>query len=54
MASDNEDKEELRGIRPCATVKEIVAKAREKSRLEADRAMALAVDETRRSRTQSR
>lgn len=47
MASIIEESLALRGIRPYDTAKEIVAKARAKSRLDADRAMALAVEETR-------
>lgn len=47
MASIIEESLELRGIRPYNTAKEIVAKARAKSRLGANRAMALAVEETR-------
>ncbi len=47
MASIIEESLELRGIRPYDTAKEIVAEARAKSRLDADRAMTLAVEETR-------
>ena len=47
MGSIIEESLELRGIRPYDTAKEIVAKARAKSRLDADRAMELAVEETR-------
>ena len=46
-ASIIEESLELRGIRPYDTAKEIVAKARAKSRLDAARAMALAVEETK-------
>ena len=41
---------ELRRIRSGGSAKEIVAKARAKSRLSSDRAMALAVDQTRLTR----
>ena len=47
MGSIIEESLELRGIRPYDTAREIVAKARAKSRLDADRAMALAVEETK-------
>lgn len=47
MGSIIEESLELRGIRPYDAAKEIVAKARAKSLLDADRAMALAVEETR-------
>ena len=47
MGSIIEESLELRGIRPYDTAKDVVAKARAKSRLEADRAMDLAVEETR-------
>ena len=50
MTSIIEESLGLRGIGPCDTAKEIVAKARAKSRLGANRAMALAVEETRRFR----
>ena len=50
MASIIEESLELSGIRPYDTAREIVAKARTKSRLDADRAMALAVEETKLSR----
>ena len=50
MGSIIEESLELRGIRPYDTVREIVAKARAKSGLSADDAMALAVEETRRLR----
>ena len=47
MASIIEERLELRGIGPYDTAREIVAKARAKSRLDEDRAMALALEETR-------
>ena len=47
MASIIEESLGLRGIQPYDTASEIVAKARTKSGLDADRAMALAVEETR-------
>ena len=47
MGSIIEESLELRSIRPCDTAREIVAKARAKSGLNADDAMALAVEETR-------
>ena len=50
MASIIEESLELRGIRPYDTAREIVAKARVSSGLEADDAIALAVEETRLSR----
>ena len=50
MASIIEESLELRGIRPYDTAKEIVAKARAQSGLNATDAMALAVEETRRFR----
>ena len=50
MGSIIEESLELRGIRPCDTAKEVVAKARAKSGLNADNAMVLAVKETRRFR----
>lgn len=50
MASIIEESLKLRGIRPLDSAREIVAKARARSRLDADQAMALAVKETRRSR----
>ena len=50
MASIIEESLELRGIHPYDTAKEIVAKARANSGLDADDAMALAVEETRRFR----
>ena len=51
MGSIIEESLELRGIRPpCDTAKEVVAKARAKSGLNADDAMVLAVKETRRFR----
>ena len=45
-----EESLELRGIQPYDTAQEIVAKARAKSGLNTDEAMALAVEETRRFR----
>ena len=48
MASIIEESLGLRGIRPYDTAREIVATARASSELDADAAMALAVDETRR------
>ena len=50
MASIIEESLELRGIRPYDTAKEIVAKARAQSGLNAPDAMALAAEETRRFR----
>ena len=50
MGSIIQESLELRGIRPCDTAREIVAKARAKSGLNADDAMGLAVKETRRFR----
>lgn len=50
MASIIEESLELRGIQPYDTAKEIVAKARASAWLDADDAMALAVEETRRFR----
>ena len=50
ISSIIEESLELRGIRPYDTAKEIVAKARAKSGLNATNAMALAVEETRRFR----
>ncbi len=47
MSSIIEESLELRGIRPFDTAREIVAKARAHSQLDAERAMALAVEETR-------
>ena len=47
MASIIEESLELRGIQPYDAAGEIVAKARAKSGLDADSAMALAVEETR-------
>ena len=38
---------ELRGFQPYDTAKEVVARVRAESRLSADEAMALAVEETR-------
>lgn len=43
---------ELRGIRTSDSAREIVAQARAKSKLSADRALELAVAETRRARKQ--
>ena len=42
-----EESLELRGVEFCGTIKEIVAEARAKAALNADDAMALAVEETR-------
>ena len=50
MASIIEESLNLRGIQPIDSAREIVARARARSRLDADQAMALAVKETRRSR----
>ena len=50
MGSIIEESLELRGIRPCGTAKETVAEARAESGLNADDAMDLAVEETRRFR----
>ena len=50
MGSIIEESLELRGIQPYDAVEDIVARARAKSRLSADDAMALAVEETRRFR----
>ena len=50
MASIIEESLELRGILPCETAREIVARARSNAVLDADDAMALAVEETRRFR----
>ncbi len=50
MGSIIEESLKLRGIQPLDTAREIVAKARAQSRLDADQAMAVAVKETRRSR----
>ncbi len=47
MGSIIEESLELRGIQPYDSAREIVAKARAKSRLDADSALALAVEETR-------
>jgi predicted transcriptional regulator len=43
---------ELRGIRTSDSARDIVARARAKSRLSADKALELAVTETRRARKQ--
>ena len=50
MGSIIEESLELRGIQPYDAAEEIVAAARAKSRLKADDAMVLAVEETRRFR----
>ena len=50
MASIIEESLTLRGMQPLDSAREIVAKARARSRLDADQAMALAVKETRHSR----
>lgn len=50
MASIIEESLEMRGIRPLDTAREIVAKARRRPGLDADAAMTLAVNETRRHR----
>ncbi|MYD93180.1 MAG: CopG family transcriptional regulator [Chloroflexi bacterium] len=50
MGSIIEEGLELTGIQPCDAAKEIVAWAHAKSRLSADEAMALAVEEPRRFR----
>ena len=50
MASIIEESLKLRGIQPIDSAREIVAKVRARSRLDADQAMALAVKETRRFR----
>ncbi len=50
MASIIEESLKLRGIQSLDSAREIVARARARSRLDADQAMALAVKETRRSR----
>ena len=50
MASIIEESLKLRGIQPLDSAREIVAKARTRSRLDAEQAMALAVKETRRFR----
>ena len=42
-----EESLELRGVHICGTTKEIVAEARAKAALNADDAMALAIEETR-------
>ena len=47
MGSIVENSLELRGIRLCGTTEDIVAEARAKAALNADDAMALAVEETR-------
>ena len=50
MAAIIEESLEMRGIRPLDTAREIVAKARSRSGLDTDTAMALAVEETARQR----
>jgi predicted transcriptional regulator len=50
MAAIIEESLELRGIRPYETARELVLEARANSGLDSDRAMALAVRETRRQR----
>lgn len=50
MAAIIEESLDMRGIRPLETAREIVAKARARSGLDADAAMALAVRETARHR----
>ena len=50
MASIIEESLELRGIQPCDTAMEIVARAQASSALSDNDAMALAVEETRRFR----
>ena len=50
MASIIEESLKLRGIQPVDTARETVAKARAQSQLDAECAMALAVEETRRYR----
>ena len=50
IASIIEESLKLRGMQPLDSAREIVAKARVRSRLDADQAMALAVKETRHSR----
>ena len=52
MGSIIEESLELRGIRPYAAAREIVARARAKSGLSAEEAMVLAVEETRRFRAE--
>ncbi len=47
MAAIIEESLEMRGIQPLDTAREIVASVRERSVLDADAAMALAVKETR-------
>ena len=47
MASIIEESLKLRGIQPVDTAREIVAKARAQTQLDAESAMALAVEETR-------
>jgi hypothetical protein len=50
MASIIEESLELRGIQPYDTVRQIVARARTQSGLDAGQAMTLALEETRRYR----
>ena len=50
MAAIIEESLEMRGIRPYESARELVLKARANSGLDSDRAMALAVEETRRRR----
>lgn len=50
MVAIIEESLELRGIRPYETARELVLEARANSGLDSDRAMALAVRETRRRR----
>ena len=50
MSSIIEESLELRGIQPHDSAREVVAKARARSGLNADDAMALAVEETKRFR----
>ena len=50
MDSIIEESLELRGIQPCGAAREIAAKARGKSGLGTEEAMALAAEETRRFR----
>jgi len=47
MAAIIEESLEMRGIRPLDSAREIVASVRERSALDADAAMTLAVKETR-------
>lgn len=52
MPSIIEESLTMRGIRPYATAREIVAKARSRSGLNATEAMAVALEETARQRVQ--